>query len=67
MAEWLRLSLAELRVMDDKSAPQLIKNWGVCYHVYVEGAYKRTYMWTVRTCPTMALLPDCRIVGGAIK
>ena len=27
---------------DDGSAPQLVKGWGVCYHVYMISAHKRT-------------------------
>ena len=29
---------------DDRSAPQLVKGWGVCYHVYMTSAHKRTYV-----------------------
>ena len=35
--------------------PNSLKDWGVCFHIYVAGAYKE-HVWFIGTCPTTILL-----------
>ena len=43
------------------------KKAGVCAIMSMWLVHIREHVWTIGTCPTTILLPDCRVVGGAIR
>ena len=43
------------------------KKAGVCAITSIWLVHIKEHVWTIRTCPTTIFLPDCRIIGGAIR